>query len=176
MFLRLKEVALDGSGEDGLCDEIVSWRRDPKGDEFNEQPSQSVFLEPVMWELEATWVPKERLSSVLRVWACSRVSGYLDAQGYHDRASDRMRWCRSALVANIRILRIMGAFLRIKQQKHCVTLAIKALQLHKQNFRRDWLFWGRLLLKRDEYLTSRRTWKLGCKYPKHRCTCVIHTT
>ena len=39
------------------------------------------------------------LSSVLRVQASSRVSGgkksNFNAQGCHDRASDRMQWCRS---------------------------------------------------------------------------------
>ena len=50
------------------------------------------------------------LSRVLRVLTCSRVSGYFDAQEYHDRASDRMRWYRSAELVNICILQIIRAF------------------------------------------------------------------
>ena len=97
------------------------------------QPSQNVFQGQVIWKLEAVWVPKARFQVSL---GCGSVAGFqgippwkkelwnFDAQGCHDRTSDRMRWCGSA--ANIRILCIIRAIFHIKQ-KNCAILAIKQL-------------------------------------------------
>jgi len=80
--------------------------------------------------LEAVWVPKARFQVSS---GCGPVAGFqgilpwknFKAQGCHDRASDRIQWCRSTSFVNIHILCIIRAFFHIGQ-KNCDT-AIKQL-------------------------------------------------
>ena len=129
-------------------------------DTTNIQPSQNVFLEQVLWKLEAVWVLKACFQVSLGYESVAGFQGILpwekkfqnfNDQGCNDRASDRMQWYRFTQVANICILRIIRACLCIKQkvvphqqQSSCLTTPQAKIF--------NWLFWLFLLYSRSVHL------------------------